>query len=91
MNRPRGYGPNKPHNYRDQGNNDRMERERPKQQPNTSSGNAPSISPTAMNSTNTSNSTITNSSPSSRDGAKYSTGSMRRDQDDFSRLVKLRI
>lgn len=81
-NRQRGYAPNKPHNNY-QGNNDRMDRDRPKQQANGSSG--PSVSPTASSNTNTSNSSP-NNNMANRDGAKYSGGSTRRD-DGFPRLV----
>ncbi|KAK3714108.1 hypothetical protein QZH41_017938, partial [Actinostola sp. cb2023] len=82
LNRSRGYGPNKSHNYREQGN-DRMDRDqRPKQQTNGSSANAPSVSPTASSTSTTNNSTT------NREGSKYSAGSFRRDADEFSSVLK---
>jgi len=83
MNRQRGYGPNKPHNY--QGNNDRMDRDRPKQSTNGSSG--PSVSPNATSNSNTSSTNTSNNSISNRDGSKYLGGPTRRDIDGFVRLV----
>lgn len=74
---------NKPHNY--QGNNERMDRDRPKQSSNGPSG--PSLSPNASSNSSISNGNTSSSSISNRDGAKFSGGSSRRDADGFTRSV----